>query len=74
APVRRQPPRRAFRIAGTALLVASLTLALLRDGPAFGSILWTVALTITGMAAVATLTWQKPLLRMILRSAVTRDR
>jgi len=69
----RRPPAQPFRIAASLLLAASLALALLRDGPAFGAILWVVMLTIAGTAAVATLTWQKPMLRTALRLAGALD-
>ena len=44
----------------------SLVTALYRDGFAFGAILWVVVLMIAAGAAVATLTWQTPLLRRIV--------
>lgn len=50
------PRSRMLRHAGAVLLVASLALAILRDGPAFGAILWTVWLTVAGAAVSFTLT------------------
>ena len=58
-------PRR-LRWTGGILLGLSLVTALYRDGPAFGAILWVVVLIIAASAAVATLTWQTPLLRRIV--------
>jgi len=39
-----------FRIAASLLLAASLALALLRDGPGFGSLLWATAVSIAALA------------------------
>lgn len=47
-----------LRIAGGALLAMSLAIALLRDGPAFGPILWVVTLIVAGLLVVVTLTWR----------------
>ena len=55
-----------LRWAGGIPLGLSLLVALYRDGPAFGAILWVVVLIIAASAAVATLTWHAPLLRRIL--------
>jgi hypothetical protein len=54
-PVRHVP---ALRIGGSLLLVASLAIAIARDGLAFGAILWTVTLTVAGWLVVLTLAWR----------------
>lgn len=59
------PPRaaRLLRVAGYGLLLASLGLAILRDGPSFGALLWVAALTVAALAVVCTLTWRTRWLR-----------
>jgi hypothetical protein len=55
----RHCPRRTaivLRVAGGALLMASLVLALLSDGPSFGSLLWGTTLSVCGFAVACTLT------------------
>lgn len=55
----RHCPRRTrigLRVAGCALLATSLALALLRDGPSFGSLLWVTTLSVCGFAVACTLT------------------
>jgi hypothetical protein len=47
-----------LRVIGSLLLALSLALALWRDGPAFGAILWAVMLAVASMFVVATLSWQ----------------
>lgn len=49
----------ALRAGGSVLLVMSLMVALLRDGPAFGAILWVVMLAVAGLLVVATLAWRR---------------
>jgi len=55
------PPRRgvvlALRSLGSMLLGASLVLALLRDGPSFGSLLFATSLSLAAMAVAFTLAW-----------------
>jgi hypothetical protein len=54
------PARRVavLRAVGCAALAASLVLALLRDGPTFGSVLWVLVLTVGAVAVAFTLTWR----------------
>ncbi|CAN7483066.1 DUF3325 domain-containing protein [Phenylobacterium sp. LjRoot225] len=61
---------RRLRFGGYALLAASLGIALHRDGPSFGPILWTVSLTVAAASVVAWLTWHAPRLRPVLRALV----
>lgn len=63
-----RPTRVAVRRAlGTVLLTASLALALWRDGPAFGSLLWFVAVQAAGVAVALTLALSPGLLRPLAR-------
>jgi hypothetical protein len=59
------PPRLVWllRTSGYGLLLASLVLALWRDGPSFGALVWVTALSICAFAVVATLTWRPRWLR-----------
>lgn len=52
------PPRLVLplRVGGYALLLGALALALLRDGPGFGSLVWATMLSAGAIAIVATLT------------------
>jgi hypothetical protein len=52
-----------LRVSGYILLLASLVLALWRDGPSFGALVWVTALSICAFAVVATLTWRPHWLR-----------
>jgi hypothetical protein len=56
-----------LRLGGYALLLAALTLALVLDGPAFGSLLWATMLTAGALAVVCTLTWRACWLRPLVR-------
>jgi hypothetical protein len=56
-----------LRGAGAILLAAALALALLRDGAAFGALLWTTALSLCAFAVVCTLTWRPQWLRPLAR-------
>jgi hypothetical protein len=58
---------RALRVAGYALLLASLGLSLVRDGPGFGALLWATILSVCALGVVATLTWQTRWLRPLAR-------
>lgn len=53
------------RIAGGAMIALSLAMALLRDGPSFGSLLWATAISIAALAVAFTLAWRPGLLRPI---------
>ncbi|WP_428669667.1 DUF3325 domain-containing protein [Reyranella sp.] len=57
-----------MRAAGYGLLLAALGLALLRDGPSFGSLLWVAMLTIAALCVVATLAWRAAWLRPVVRA------
>jgi hypothetical protein len=56
-----------LRGAGAVLLAAALLLALLRDGPAFGALLWGTAISVCAFAVVCTLTWRPQWLRPLAR-------
>lgn len=58
-----------LRAGGYGLLLAALGLALLRDGPSFGALLWATMLTISALGVVATLAWRAAWLRPIVRAA-----
>lgn len=47
-----------FRVTATAVLCISLAVALWRDGASFGALLWSVAISLAGLAVVAILTWR----------------
>lgn len=59
---------RPMRIAGYVLLLASLALALWRDGPGFGSLVWATLLSVGATAVTATLTWRPNWLRPVVRT------
>jgi hypothetical protein len=58
----------ALRAAGYGLLLAAFGLALLRDGPSFGTLVWATMLTVAALAVVATLAWRAAWLRPIIRT------
>jgi len=67
---RRHCPLRAIlplRMAGYGLLFAALVLALVRDGPGFGALLWATMISIGALAVVCTLTWWPSWLRPLVR-------
>lgn len=74
-----RPPGRATvvlgRIAGYALLLASLAVLLLRDGAGFGALLWSCLLMAAAFAVTATLTWRarwlRPLARIVAPAAMS---
>ena len=54
------PPRPAvfvLRTLGSAMLGLSLVVALLRDGPSFGSLLWATAISVAALAVAFILAW-----------------
>jgi hypothetical protein len=55
------PPSRvlklAIRTAGYVLLAAALPIALWRDGPSFGSLLWGTMVSVAGCVVTLTLSW-----------------
>jgi len=64
------PPRTGVRLrrgAGAALLAASLALALLRDGPSFGALLWVTAISLAALAVALTVAWRPRWLRPLAR-------
>jgi hypothetical protein len=66
----RHCPRRTcflLRLAGYALLLAALILALVRDGAGFGSLLWATLVTVGALCVVATLSWRAHWLRPMAR-------
>ena len=65
---KRQVPRRGLlRAAGAALLALTFLLTLLREGSAFGVLLWPLILAATAMAVTFTLTWRPHWLRSIAK-------
>ena len=61
-----------IRIAGYVLLAVGLTLALVREGPSFGAVLWGTTISIGAAAVATTLTWRPLWLRPIVIHLVTR--
>ncbi len=57
-----------MRSLGYALLLASLALALWRDGAGFGSLVWATMLTVGAVAVTCTLTWRANWLRPVVRT------
>jgi len=61
------PPRRAgvigLRAGGGGMLLLSLALALARDGPSFGSLLWATAISLVALGVAFTLAWCPRMLR-----------
>ena len=52
------PGRRlTLRLGGALLLALALVLALARDGPGFGSLLWGTAISLAALAVACTLSW-----------------
>jgi len=52
-----------YRTAASVLLTASLALALMRDGPSFGSLLWATMISLAALAVAFALAWRPKLLR-----------
>ena len=57
-----------MRVLGYALLLASLALALWRDGASFGSLVWATMLSVGAVAVTCTLTWRANWLRPVVRT------
>ncbi len=57
-----------LRLGGYLLLLASLGLALWRDGPSFGSLVWATMLSVGAIAVTCTLTWRAHWLRPLVRT------
>jgi len=53
----------ALRTIGGALIALSLLIALMRDGPSFGSLLWATAISLAALAVAFALAWRPRLLR-----------
>ena len=70
------PPRGlrllALRVAAGIALALSLTLALLRDGPSFGALLWATAVSLAALAVALTLAWRPLWLRPLSAAFLTR--
>lgn len=60
------PPKTSLRTTGALCLAVSLALALLRDGPAFGSLLWIVLLSVCAFGVAITLSWRAGWLWLIV--------
>ncbi|WP_422367440.1 DUF3325 domain-containing protein [Pelagibius sp.] len=56
-----------LRGVGGAMIALSLVLALTRDGPSFGSLLWATAISLAALAVAFTLAWRPTLLRPLAR-------
>ena len=63
----------ALRTLGGLALTLSLGLALLRDGPSFGALLWATAITLAALAVAFTLTWRPKWLRPLSAIVLTRS-
>lgn len=51
------------RLTGAVLLAISLVLALLRDGPSFGALLWATAISVAALVVTLMLGWRPRWLR-----------
>jgi len=56
-----------LRTVGGAMIAFSLGLALMRDGPTFGALLWATAISLAALAVAFTLAWRPGLLRPLAR-------
>ena len=63
----RSPRKHALRAVGFALLAATLLLTLVREGIAFGMLLWPLILAVAATAVAFTLTWRPHWLRGVAR-------
>jgi hypothetical protein len=54
------------RALGCGLLAGSVVVAVLRQGPGFGSILWCTSLSISAISVAFTLTWRPHWLRVMV--------
>ncbi len=62
--------RKRLRIAAWGLVAVSGGLALWRDAPAFGSIVWAMLAMAAAVAVAMTLTWRPAWLKMLLRPCI----
>jgi len=56
-----------LRTLGAALIALSLILALMRDGPSFGSLLWATAISLAALGVAFTVAWRPRWLRVFAR-------
>ena len=61
-----------LRALGGLMLAAALSLALLRDGPSFGALLWVTVLSAAAVAVAFTLAWRPTWLQPLAACAVGR--
>ncbi len=70
-----QPPqKRALRLLGSLALALSLSCAWLRDGVAFGSVLWLPRLSVAAPMLVFTLSWRPHWLQRLAQHLATSGR
>ena len=69
------PGRRlSLRLGGALLLALALILALARDGPGFGSLLWGTAISLAALAVACTLSWPPRLMTKMRRPGAGQAR
>ena len=69
------PGRRlSLRLSGALLLALALVLALARDGPGFGSLLWGTAISLAALAVACTLSWPPRLVTRVTRPGAAQAR
>lgn len=64
----------ALRLAGGATIALSLVLALIRDGPSFGALLWPTAISLAALTVALTLSWRLVWLAPLAMLATARRR
>ena len=64
----------ALRFAGSATIALSLVLALTRDGPSFGALLWATAISLAALTVALTLSWRPVWLAPLAMLATARRR
>ena len=69
------PGRRlSLRLGGALLLALALVLALARDGPGFGGLLWGTAISLAALAVACTLSWPPRLVTRVTRPGAGQAR
>ena len=69
------PGRRfGLRLGGALLLALALVLALARDGPGFGGLLWGTAISLAALAVACTLSWPPRLVTSVTRPGAGQAR
>ena len=69
------PGRRfGLRLGGALLLALALVLALMRDGPGFGGLLWGTAISLAALAVACTLSWPPRLVTRVTRPGAGQAR